>query len=137
MVEVRQLRKLQKAGMLLPRDILQLNLDRMLRMNISGCCRDVVTGRAVLETLRKHLSTDRAYKFADAKWQRQVRRVTSFEDGAIGMTFEKSGWIRGYVAFTLQAYCSKEKKEILKEETLGERGGQRIVPSNFLGRRRG
>lgn len=56
---------LEEAACFLPRDGFQIILDKLFRMNICYSSRDVVSETSVVETSRKHLSTDGAYTSAD------------------------------------------------------------------------
>lgn len=54
------MQKLEEAGCLLRRDGLQISLDKLLQMNISGSSMDVEHETSIVETLRKHLSREGA-----------------------------------------------------------------------------
>lgn len=61
-----QLQMLDEAGCFLSVDSLQIDLDDLLRTNINGYSRDVVSETVVEESLRTQLSTSGVYKCADA-----------------------------------------------------------------------
>lgn len=65
LVKARRFQTLEEAGCFLPLDGLQINFYKLLRMNRSGSSRNVLSETAVVERLRKHLSTDGVYGFAD------------------------------------------------------------------------
>lgn len=48
-----------------PKKVLQINLDKMLRISMSALSRDLVSETGVVEMLRKNLSKIRVYKLAN------------------------------------------------------------------------
>lgn len=95
-----ELPTLEEAGCLLPRNGWQINLAKLLRMIISRSYRDVVRETAVGQTLTKHLSTDRAYNFADIIGVQAKETSNWIEDRYIVLTFVESFWICLYGVLT-------------------------------------
>lgn len=61
----RRLQRMEEACCFLPRDGLQVNLENLLSMKISYSSKDFLSETMVVETIRKHLSTNAMYTFAD------------------------------------------------------------------------
>lgn len=102
LVKARRLQKLEEAGCFLPRKGLQIILDKLFRMNKSGSSRDVVPETSEVETLRKHLSRGRVYKFADFIRVQAKGICDRIEDGNIVLKFVKCSWTVGHGISTLQ-----------------------------------
>lgn len=79
---------------------MQITLDKLLGMNISGSSRDVVSETVVMEMLNKFLSTDRVYNFADFISVLKNETCDLIENGDIPLMFLKSTYICGYVVLT-------------------------------------
>lgn len=56
---------LEETGRFLSRYRWQINLDNLLSTNTNGSFSNVVSETAIVEGLKKHLSGNRVYKFAD------------------------------------------------------------------------
>lgn len=61
-----------------------INLDKLLRTNISNCFRDVASEAAVLETLGNPLSKHGVYMFADVMRTRAKKYGTELKTETIG-----------------------------------------------------
>lgn len=120
---------LQKAGCFLPNYLMPISLDEWLRMKINSPPSDVEHETAVVETLRKYFSKVVNYKFSDLIRAQANKKWDWVEDSDIMLTFVRSAWICGYGAPTLEDYDWKGNKVIVREERLGERYDQRILPS--------
>lgn len=75
---------------------------------MSDCSRDSVSKTAVEETLRKHLSTDIVYKFADLIRVKYKETCRCTEDGDITLAFVKRDWMCGYIVHILKDYDWKD-----------------------------
>lgn len=65
LVKARRMQRLKAVECFLPMDLLQIDLDKLLRKNMSCSLRYVKSKTAEVEQLRQHLSTDGFYKFVD------------------------------------------------------------------------
>lgn len=94
----------EESGFFLVTNGLHINLDKGLRMHISGSPTDFVSEIAVVESLRKDLSLVRVYKFADCVRAQAKETCVSIEDGNIMLMFEKRACIFGDSVSTLPDY---------------------------------
>lgn len=69
-----------------------------------------------LYTLKKHLSANGGYKFADYLTMHTKERCDLTENGNQALRFVKRAWIYGYRVRTLQDDHLKKNKMILKEK---------------------
>lgn len=91
-----QLRMIEESDCFFSRDGQQIHLYKLLRTNICGSSRDVVSATAAVRMLRKQFSTERVDKLAYVLWA-QVRETCDWiEDCNTNLMFVKSSCTYGH-----------------------------------------
>lgn len=112
--------KLEEACRSLAGEGWQIKLDYLLKMDICVSPRGVELETVVVETLKKHLSSDGAYKFSDIIRAQAKEACNWIDDSNIMLMFVKSALICGYGVPTLEDYVWKGNSMIDKKKRLGE-----------------
>lgn len=122
----RRLPTLKEAGCFFPTNGLQLNLYKLLGMNVGSSFRDTIVEIVIVKTLKIHILMDSDSHYAGTKRVPGKEKHASIVEHDIVLMFAKISWIWVYCVPTPQGYDLKGNKVIFIEEMFEEICGQRI-----------